>query len=1015
MWDNYDIFFMVRLCRDTGSTSESKRSRTIRRSGLIVMHISLHRSFRLIRAAAFGLAASAYGMIFADSNFASAADDSKGIAFFESKIRPILVEHCVKCHSVEKKLSKGGLRLDSRAAMLKGGDSGPAVSPGHVEESLLLQAVAYDGGFYDMPPDGKLKETQIADLRKWVEMGAPDPREENVSHSTVVASSGSAGSAGKDHWAFRPVGNPPIPKVTENSWPHDPIDRFILYALEKNRLKPAPPASRLAWLRRVWFDLAGLPPTVKAIENFLADSRPDAEARATVVDALLASPQFGERWGRHWLDVARFAESSGGGRTLLFKDAWRYRDYVIDALNADMPYDRFLREQIAGDLLSAGTESDRARQLTATGFLVLGPTNYEEQEKYQLRMDIIDEQLDTLGKTVMGMTIGCARCHDHKFDPISTRDYYALAGILRSTRTLANDTDNVARWIDTPLPASGELADAIAKHQAELESLETEAKRIRQEILRLDPKTAALSGDGPVDPADLPGIALDDSTAKAVGGWKPSTYGGKFLGEGAVYDEKRKDGPSTLTFDPNLAKSGKYEVRLAYVPHSNRASNTPVTILHADGEELKRVNQREMPPLEGRFLSLGTFRFEAGGAGFVLVSNEGADGAVSVDGVWFLPADGSAETQVTDEKDASRLTEVRKELAATEKKLKALRASTPVRPLAMTVREHEKIEDSPVHIRGNIKTLGPRVPRGALSVIEGVSFSEIPEHSSGRLQLAQWLTDPNHPLTARVMVNRIWLWLFGDGLVRSSDNFGTTGERPTHPELLDHLAARFVADGWSVKSLVRTIVLSETYAMADSATPEAIAADPENRLLARFPRRRLDAESLRDAMLMAAGSLDMTLGGPNILGAKAIDANDSGAGSIEYGYKFEDVRRSVYTPAFRNKRQELFEAFDFADVNQPIARRERSTVAPQALFFLNHPFVRQMAETTAKRVLDEIISDERTRLDRLSLLILSRPATDAEAAALLPVVRNASAETRRQAWTEVAHALFASVEFRYVH
>ncbi|MBI1322442.1 DUF1553 domain-containing protein [bacterium] len=943
------------------------------------------------------------------------ADDRSaqdGIAFFESRIRPVLVEHCYKCHSAESKQAKGGLRLDTRSDIRKGGDSGPAVVPGDVDESLIVQAVAYDGGFYDMPPSGKLPETAIADIREWIRLGAPDPRE-SAPGTQPVKSEGS--STRQNHWAFQPVKSPTIPETADPAWPIDPVDRFILAGLEKLGTKPAAPATRTAWLRRVWFDLVGLPPSPESIRAFVEDPRPDAEARAAVVDALLAMPQFGERWGRHWLDVARFAESSGGGRTLLFKDAWRYRDYVIQAFDSDMPYDRFLREQIAGDLLTAKDDADRARLLTATGFLVLGPTNYEEQEKYQLRMDIVDEQMDTLGKTVLGMTIGCARCHDHKFDPIPTRDYYALAGIFRSTRTLANDTDNVARWIDTPLPATGDFSRRIAAHEKEVQELESSAKRIREEILRLDPRTAALAGEGPVNPADLPGIALDDSAAKAVGGWKASTYGGKFLGSGAVYDEKRKEGPSTLTFDPEIRKSGKYEVRLAYVAHENRSTRTPVTILHADGEELKRVNQRETPPVEGRFVSLGTFRFEAGGAGFVLISNEGADGAVSVDGVWFLPVDSVSES-ANDAGGSEQLAKLRRSLTETEKRLKEKKAQAPPRALAMTVREHEKIEDSPIHIRGNIKTLGPRVPRGVLSVVSTVPFEPVPEGASGRAELAEWLTDRRHPLTSRVMVNRVWLWLFGEGLVRSADNFGTTGEMPSHPELLDHLATRFMADGWSVKKLVRAIVTSNTYAMSDISSEKSVRIDPENRFLSRFPRRRLDAESMRDAMLSAAGLLDMTFGGPNIAGAKAIDANDNGAASLEYGYKFEDVRRSVYAPAFRNKRHDLFEAFDFADINQPLSKRERSTVAPQALFFMNHPFVRTMAEKCAQRVTDENLKDAPARLDSLCLRILSRQATEAEAAALLPAVVDAENEDERlQAWADVAHALFASVEFRYTH
>ena len=941
--------------------------------------------------------------------------DTDKYAFFESKIRPVLAQHCYKCHSSEAKQIKGGLRLDTRDSIRKGGDSGPAVVPGDLEKSLLLQAVVYDGGFYDMPPSGKLNDSQIADIRQWIATGAIDPREENLNTPAVHKKQ----SFGSSHWAFQQVKSVKPPEIRQKSWPLQPLDQFILSKLESKEIIPAPPADKLVWLRRVWFDLVGLPPTSEAIDSFSKDSSPLHVARAKVVDYLLDQPQFGERWARHWLDVARFAESSGGGRTLLFKDAWRYRDYCINAFNSDLPYDQFLREQISGDLLPAETPADRARQLAATGFLVLGPTNYEEQDKYQLRMDIIDEQLDTLGRTTMGMTLGCARCHDHKFDPIPTRDYYAMAGIFRSTRTLFNDTDNVARWIDTTLPVDSDSLKAIRQHELEVASIQAEIRKLRQNLLRIDPKTAQLSKDGPINPSILPGVVIDDARALAVGGWKTSTYGNRYIGDGSSYDQKTKNSPSTLTFDPDLPKSGLYEVRLAYVAHSNRATNTPITILHAAGEELRRVNQKEEPPIEGRFVSLGTYRFEAGGAGFVLVSNEGANGSVSVDGVWFFPADETAaETKVKsngEPDENSTISQLRRDLELREKKLKAVQKNAPAKPLVMTVKEHEKIEDSPIHIRGNSKTLGPRVPRGALSIINSVPQPKITGQHSGRVEMAGWLTDPRHPLVARVMVNRVWLWLFGQGLVRSPDNFGTTGQVPTHPELLDYLANQFVTQKWSFKSLIRSIVLSQTYAMSSETVADTEASDPENLMWNHFRRRRQDAEAMRDAFLSASGQLDLRVGGPNIEGATSIDANDNGAGSIEYNYVFKDTRRSVYTPAFRNKRLELFESFDFADINQPVGQREESIVATQALYLMNHPFVREMANKTAKRLIDLRLADYTEKLDQLSLWIFSRPALASENQVLLPDDMKAiSANEELQFWSQIAHAMYASIEFRYI-
>ncbi len=943
--------------------------------------------------------------------------DKVGLEFFESRIRPILVNHCYKCHSELNKQAKGGLSLDTRSSIQKGGDNGPAIVPGNVQESLLLQAVDYDGAFYDMPPAGKLSETQIGDLRKWVEMGAPDPRLESVFDNKNAVESDSKNS-NKSHWAFQTVKKPTAPVTINREWSCDPMDQFILTRLENKGISPAPMAKKTDWLRRVWFDLVGLPPTAEAIEKYLKDQSTEQKARETVVDELLSKPQFGERWGRHWLDVARYAESSGGGRTLLFKDAWRYRDYVINAFNSDMPYNQFLQEQIAGDLLPAQTDSDRMRQLTATGFLVLGPTNYEEQDKYQLRMDIVDEQIDTLGRTAMGMTLGCARCHDHKFDPIPTSDYYAIAGIFRSTRTLQNDTDNVAHWVETALPVDHKTQEELLRHEQSVHEIKSLIKSLRTQLIKLDSRTSKLAGSGPVKPEDLPGIVIDDMKAKSTGVWKVSGYGGKYVGVGAVYDEKSKSGHSTLTFGPAIPKSGRYEVRLAYVPHSNRATNTLVTILHADGEELKHVNQRLEPPIEGRFLSLGTFRFETGGAGLVVLSNEGADGLVSVDALWFVPVEefNQPEAKKPVEINPVELIDKRKELAALEKQLSTLQKQAPSKPVAMTLRDHEKPGESPIHIRGNSKTLGRIVPRGGLSVISGVPFGSIQAGTSGRSVFAKWLTDNRHPLTARVMVNRIWLWVFGDGLVTTADNFGTTGQLPTNPDLLDHLATRFMENGWSVKHLLRDIVLSKTYAMSDRKTPESEQKDPQNLLLSRFPRRRLDAESMRDAMLMSAGVLDMRVGGPNIEGATSIDSNDAGAALVEYGYQFRDFRRSVYTPAFRNKRLELFEAFDFADINQPIGRREQSIVVTQALFLMNHSFVQEMAGRTAKRLLLLPINNDRARLDQIALWIVSRPLTEAESKILLPIVFSVSGQKDPEnAWAKVAHALFASVEFRYTH
>ncbi len=922
---------------------------------------------------------------------APAADPS--IDFFERKIRPVLVEHCYKCHSAEAKKRKGGLALDTRAGLREGGDTGPAIVPGKPNDSLLLKAVRYADKELRMPPRAKLPATVIADLEKWVAMGAPDPR---GTGSAAAEKKAIDLEAGRRFWAFQPPRGRPLPAVKDTAWPHGPIDHFLLARLEAKGLKPAGDADRAVLLRRATFDLVGLPPTPEEIAAFVNDRSPDAFAR--VVDRLLAAPQFGERWGRHWLDVARFAESSGGGRSLLFKDAWRYRDYVIEAFNRDRPYNRFVAEQVAGDLLPYNTPEERRRQLTATAFLALGPTNYERQNKDLLEMDVIDEQLDTMGRAFLGMTIGCARCHDHKFDPIPTRDYYALAGIMKSTRTLIHD--NVSRWVEQPLPLRPTQEAAVEKHEAAVAALK---ERIKQARAWEKKNGIVATARGTLPLREVPGIVVDDADAKQVGRWVHSTYSGHFIGKGYLHDGNTAKGRMTLTFIPTFARAGRYEVRLAFLPASNRAARVPVTILHADGETSLSVNEQKAPPIDDRFVSLGTFRFEQGSQGFVMLSNEGTTGHVVADAVQFLPEEMVRASKAAAKKPAGAGSK------RLEADLKRLLASGPARPVAMGVSEAARIEDCPLCIRGNFHTQGARVPRGFLQVAYLGRTPTLPAKESGRRELAEWLAGADNPLTARVMVNRIWHHLFGQGLVRTVDNFGTTGEAPSHPELLDYLALRFARDGWSVKKLIRAIMLSRAYQLASRADPQSAAADPENRLVGHMNRRRLDAEAIRDAILAVSGRLDLTVGGPTIKPGTA----------TETGYRFDDRRRSVYTPVFRNRLLELFEAFDFADPNLVGGRRNVSTVATQALYLMNNPFVMDQARYAAARALAWPRLDEAGRLARAYRLALGRPPTARERKLALAFVQEggekATAEQRLAAWARFYQVLFACMDFRYVN
>ncbi|MGC3970739.1 MAG: DUF1553 domain-containing protein [Pirellulales bacterium] len=983
------------------------------------------------------LAAIAIGAatLFAQAKFANAADphgpaDAKGIEFFEAKIRPVLVEKCYSCHSAESKALRGGLLVDTRQGLLDGGDSGPAMEPGKPDDSLLIQALKFEG--FEMPPSGKLSEQVIADFEHWVKIGAPDPRV--AAPNAAAAKKGIDIEAGRKFWSFAPIADPQPPKVADKSWPTAPLDHFILAQLEAKKLKPVRDSDRATWLRRVTFDLVGLPPTPAEIDAFLADKSPQAYEK--VVDRLLASPHFGERWGRHWLDVARFAESSGGGRSMVFKEAWRYRDYVIDAFNQDKPVDQFIVEQIAGDLLPHETDDARREHLVATSYLVLGATNYEEQDKKVLEMDVADEQIDTIGKGLLGMTLGCARCHDHKFDPIPTADYYAMAGILRSTSMLIHE--NVSKWTERPLPMSPELEAAVAKHEHEVAELKLKLTSAQKLARRLAPKGRPV--DGPLEADKLKGIVVDDDKIKVVGAWSMSSHVKQFVGAGYYTDDNTGKGEKTLTFQPEFKKAGLYDVRLAYTPLANRAESVPVSLLTLDGEIDVKVNLRESPPIEGRFVSLGKYRFDPSNQWFVMVSNEGTDGFVTVDCVQFLPIDETATTSdvaSTEDKPAAKSAKTDDPLAMAEadvtkfeREMKALVAASPNVPKTMAVDDAETIEDCRICIRGNVHNRGPAVPRGVLQVATLGKAPQMPKDSSGRRELAQWIADANNPLTSRVYVNRVWHYLFGVGLVRSVDNFGTTGELPTHPELLDHLARQFTAGGWSTKKLIREVVLSHTYRLSTAADKTAAKVDPENRLLWRMNRRRLDAEAIRDALLSISGKLDPASGGPGIDDPSVL----KGVGTVsptEYSYEFRDSRRSVYTPAFRNRTLELFEAFDFADPNTVAGKRNVSTVAPQALYLLNSPFMMDQARAAAEVALADDSANDAARVDLAFRKALGRKPTAGEREAVMKSLAAAAeigsdekskkdaeqatvADVRLAAWERVYQALFGCVDFRYL-
>ena len=829
----------------------------------------------------------------------------------------------------------------------------------------LISAVRHDG--LEMPPSGKLSDEKIRLLEQWVARGAISPPDEHDA-SRPAGQDVFDLEAGRKFWAYQAPREASLPLASGSDLADHPIDRFVRARLEAAKLCASPQAERAVLVRRLFFDLCGLPPLPAEIDACEQDKSPDWYDK--LVDRLLASPHFGEHWGRHWLDLVRFGESLTL-RGFILPDAWRYRDYVIESFNRDRPYDRFVREQIAGDLLPAASLEDRRRQLIATTFLALGNTNLEEQDKRQLEMDVVDEQLDVIGKAFLGQTIGCARCHDHKFDPIPTRDYYALAGILHNSQLLEHA--NVSKWNTVPLPLPEREEAVLAREEAALAALKRDVEDARRRIATLAASSTAgreVTGDQTLAAANIPGIVVDDSQAKKVGQWQMSQHTKPFVGAGYIHDQDAGKGEKTVTFVPELPSDGRYEVRLAYTPGANRAADVPVTVFSADGEKTLHVDMQQHPKLDDRFVSLGEYRCEVAGQSFVLVTNEGTHGHVVVDAVQFLPADQAAPSDARgNTEELSAKSNVAPDLEAEQKKLRALekdlarqRAATAKRPTVMTVIERKDVEDCAIHVRGSVHTLGDIVPRGFLQVVGPRQESALPVDQSGRVQMAEWLAAADNPLTARVYANRAWHWLFGHGLVRTVDNFGSTGELPSHPELLDHLAVRFVAKGWSPKELVRYIVLSQTYRQSSAERADGLAADADNRLLWRNGRQRLPAECLRDAILSISGQLCRDVGGSTI--PAAINA--------DYDYVDVDTRRSVYMPVLRNALPEFLEVFDFPDPSLVVGSRNVSTVAPQALLLMNHPFVRGQAEAAARRLLAAGLTDDDGRVQHAFRQVLGR-------------------------------------------
>ncbi len=865
-----------------------------------------------------------------------------------------------------------------------------------------MKAIEYDDPHLQMPPDGRMPKQTIEHFKKWIHEGAVDPRLEGV---IAKPSSALSLDRAQEHWAYRPIVSPPIPDQAGATV----IDRFVNAALAAQKLKPVPLTNKTTLLRRLTFDLHGIPPTPEEILDFEADTSEDAYAR--VVDRLLASPRYAERMARHWLDVVRYAESLTL-RGFVLSNAWRYRDYCIQAFEEDRPWNEVIQEQIAGDLMSSEDRDVRSRQLIAAGFWLLGNTNLEEQDKQQLEMDIVDEQLDTFGKAFLGQTLGCARCHDHKFDPIPTQDYYALAGVLKASQVVRHS--NVSNWIDEPLPLPAEEQERFDKLEAKSKDVNERIASLRKSLTRLTKRSSPM-----IEVKELPGVVVDDIHAKKIGDWQASNHTAAYVGDGYIHDKNEQRGSKTVSFEPEKLTPGNYEVRLAYAGHASRASNAKVTVYSADGDSFHSIDQREPGPIDGLWVSLGRYRFEKDGQAYVTVSNEDADGFVIADAVQFLPVDearlaskntsdpsvGSgdlaSETEASGRSDDSK--EIESQIKQLEKQKKKLDEQLLQRPKYLAMIPVSEPSDLPIHIRGDVHNLGKVVRRGTLQLVSVQRLETESTQPFDRLKLSEWMTAPENPLIARVMVNRVWSWLMGDGIVRTLDNFGTTGEAPVNPELLDHLATQFVKNNWSVRALIREIVLTEAYQRSSTGLAENEAVDPENRYLWRGHRRRLDAETIRDSILAMSGQLDETRFGSHL--PKGLKS--------DYGFRYEGSVRSIYIPALRNSMLDLFEVFDMADPSSVVGKRNRSTTASQALWMMNHSWLDEKSRETAERILKATKGSRVKILDQTCLQVVGRVMRSDERTAFEEFLGTDQKKLDIDDLSVVVQTLIQSVDFRF--
>ncbi len=862
------------------------------------------------------------------------APDADASEFFEKNIRPVLATRCYVCHSATAPKIQGSLQLDSRDALRKGGNSGSPITAGDPESSLLIKALRYTDPNLKMPPGKPLAPEVVANFEAWVRMGAPDPRTDAPKKAAANK---------RDWWAFKKPVRPDVPLVSDNSWIKTPIDNFILAKLTDSKLTPAAPADRRTLLRRVSYDLIGLPPTQKEIDNFVNDRSPHAYEK--VVDRLLASPQYGVRWARHWMDVSRYADTSDGQDRFAF--SYTYRDWVIRAFNEDLPFDQFARKQIAADQVS----TDK-RDLAALGYITLG-RNIPKGEH-----DMIDDRIDVVSRGFLGMTVTCARCHDHKFDPIPTKDYYSFYGII------ANSIEPVQhpllRKEDENSPLVREYRQGMERRLAALDNFKTkrhpelvaefrQASWISRYLLGAE-KSAKMSN------SEIEKLSRDsDFNLFVLRRWREylNAEHEKRNSVFALWQEfaalpKDKFAAEAAKLAQNLPGDANPELKKAFLA-SAPASMDDVGKIY--GEVLAKSDS----PIANRDANIESLR--------LVLRAEGAPTNIPLADFIQIRGEGGDDNILIALTGAIREWEVEFGYRG-------------ITPRAMALEDSPKLIPAHVFVRGNPNNLGVETPPHFLSAI-----SDNPQpftHGSGRLDLANAIADRNNPVTARVIVNRVWLWHFGRGIVNSPSDMGTRGDLPTHAELLDYLATRFMDEGWSIKKLHKWIVLSSAYQQSSADRPDARAVDPENKLLWRMNRQRLDFESLRDSALFVAGQLDPTVGG------------------LPFALTSQPAvpRRTAYAYIQRGRLPGELTAFDFAIPDSHVPQRSLTTVPQQALYFMNSPFILEQAKhVVGRREIDSALTD-RARVDALYRVIYGRAATADEIAMALEYVK---AEDARQA------------------